>query len=76
MSSTSEHHHQLTDGEGKCSIPMWKNGWPHGFCNKTAYGEPEPDQQRDGVWNNGKFNPSYCPGLACYDHGGPKEKQS
>lgn len=62
------HHLKLNDeGEGKCSVPMWRNGLPAGFCDKVAYGEQKPDGRLfsyDG----------YVPGLACYVHGGPQKK--
>lgn len=76
MTCTSEHHHKLTNGVGKCSVPMWMNGVPAGFCDKPAYGKPVPSQMfRDG-WTgelrrmDGKYN-GYVPGLACEGHGGP-----
>lgn len=72
---SSEHHHKLTDGVGKCSVPMWRNGLPDGFCNKPAYGPQEEDQRRHGNYRSydGKWMPGYCSGLACYEHGGPRE---
>ena len=42
MASTSKHHHELTNGVGKCSVPMWMGGFPAGFCDKPAYGPPVP----------------------------------
>lgn len=52
-------------GYGKCSVPMWTNGVPAGFCNQPAYGErTEAGKQRyDG----------YVAYLACRFHGGPRE---
>lgn len=63
MARCSPIHMELTDGVGKCSVPMWIAGLPAGFCDGAAYGEPE-----------GRFNSydGYVPGLACYSHGGPK----
>lgn len=59
-------HETLTNGVGKCSVPMWVQGCPAGFCDAPAYGKPEPGQRRyDG----------YSSGLVCYDHGGPKGRQ-
>lgn len=76
MSSTLKWHHELTNGVGKCSVPMWSMGCPAGFCDKPAYGERPPcrtfynyaamEQQR---WDN-KYN-GHVPGLACEGHGGP-----
>lgn len=78
MSSTSKYHHELTNGEGKCSVPMWMNGCPAGFCDKPAYGERPPcgtywnhaagERQRFDLKYDG-----YVPGLACEGHGGPKK---
>jgi len=67
MSRCGKCHMELTDGVGKCSVPMWCNGLPAGFCDEPAYGEPTKD---------GKLRYSgYVPGLACYSHGGPKINQ-
>ena len=62
----SKHHLELENGEGKCSVPMWRGGIPAGFCDKPAYGEQEAGQDR---------YKGYCGGLACYGHGGPKGKK-
>ncbi len=81
MSRSQEHHHKLTDGVGKCSVPMWQWGVPAGFCDKPAYGNPEPCKQFRDAWTgemkrmDGKYN-GYVPGLACSGHGGPKEVKS
>ena len=64
MSCLSEHHKVLTDGVGKCSVPMWSaDGCPAGFCDGPAYGMPEPHQDRYG---------GYSSGLVCFEHGGPR----
>jgi len=60
----SECHKTLTDGVGKCSVPMWCNGLPAGFCDATAYGP----QTSEAIY------PGYVPGLACPAHGGPKTR--
>lgn len=61
----SECHFKLDkNGEGKCSVPMWCNGMPAGFCDNTAYGEPLPNNHYTG----------YVPGLACPGHGGPEKE--
>jgi hypothetical protein len=76
MSSTQQHHHELTDGVGRCSVPMWMNGCPCGFCDAPAYGKrPEGTQFRNAYTGemmrfDGRYN-GYVPGLACEGHGGP-----
>lgn len=81
MASLNEHHKHLTDGVGKCSVPMWMGGCPAGFCDEPAYGPQEPGQTRYGDYGpgyvngrwfaGGVFSPGYCSGLACHAHGGP-----
>jgi hypothetical protein len=70
----SKHHEELTNGVGKCSVPMWGGGVPAGFCDEPAFGKQEPGQRRYGEWSTawGKWFDGYCSGLACYNHGGPK----
>jgi hypothetical protein len=76
MSRTEKHHHELTNGVGKCSVPMWVEGCPSGFCDKPAYGfRPKCAEFRDAYTGemhrmDGKYN-GYVPGLACPAHGGP-----
>lgn len=65
-------HETLTDGVGRCSVPMWMGGCPAGFCNEPAYGKQEPGQTRYGERTDGRWWPGYCSGLACYAHGGPE----
>lgn len=68
MAGTLKHHHELTNGVGKCSMPMWANGIPEGFCDAPAYGHRRRGYEyRDGYGNY----TGYCPGLACPAHGGP-----
>ena len=73
---SSRHHHELTDGVGKCSVPMWAGGCPAGFCDEPAYGEPEPSETyRLGGYGeirreDGRYA-GYVPGLACWNHAGP-----
>lgn len=75
MACCSEHHKVLVNGEGKCSKPMWNAyGGEAGFCDEPAYGPQEPGQTRSGEYIRGRWLPSYVPFLACYGHGGPKEK--
>lgn len=76
MSATEKHHHELTNGVGKCSVPMWMNGCPAGFCDAPAYGKrPDSRQSRNAYTGemmrmDGRYN-GYVPGLACEGHGGP-----
>lgn len=74
MATLSTHHKKLTNGVGKCSVPMWMAGCPAGFCDELAYGPQEKDQRRYGDYYTGRvWYPGYCSGLACYNHGGPKK---
>ncbi|MBU2018015.1 MAG: hypothetical protein KJ941_00085 [Bacteroidetes bacterium] len=80
MSSLNDHHQKLTNGVGKCSVPMWSGGMPAGFCDNDAYGFRPPGES----WYNrhvgqqirfdGKYG-GYVPGLACPIHGGPKREE-
>jgi hypothetical protein len=75
MASTARHHHELTNGVGKCSVPMWTYGGPAGFCDAPAFGKPpECKMYRDrngGLRRaDGRYE-GYVPGLACPAHGGP-----
>ncbi len=72
----SDHHHTLTNGVGKCSVPMWCMGMPAGFCDEPAYGKPLPSRKfRDAhtgeVFREDGRYAGYVPGLACEGHGGP-----
>jgi hypothetical protein len=69
MATLSEHHKTLTNGVGKCSVPMWSGGCPAGFCDEPAYGEQVPPEP----WQRG-LPRAYAPGLACPGHGGPQPK--
>lgn len=64
MSSLSKHHRELTDGKGKCSVPMWIDHCPAGFCDRDAFG----NHCNSAVYNG------YVPALACIHHGGPESK--
>ena len=67
MARCSEIHKKLNDeGHGKCSVPMWCNGMPAGFCDRIAFGERRSSFRYDG----------YVPFLACHGHGGPKHNQT
>ena len=76
MSRTIKHHHELTNGKGKCSVPMYMGGCPAGFCDRPAYGEYVDTVERypqgpyRGQRMDNKFD-GYVPGLACTLHGGP-----
>lgn len=76
MASLSEHHKTLTNGAGKCSVPMWSGGCPDGFCNRAAYGNYIPGPMFRDAWTgerrrlDGKYS-GYVPALACEMHGGP-----
>ena len=74
MAILSEHHRTLTNGVGKCSVPMWSGGCPAGFCDEPAYGPQEEGQRRYGEYSpgHGRWFDGYCGGLACYHHGGPR----
>lgn len=60
----SRDHWKLTNGKGSCSVPMWQNGLPAGFCNDPAFGEPDE-------YGRLRYD-GYVPCLACYGHGGPR----
>jgi len=80
MARMSPRHQELDEtGRGLCSVPMWMDGCPAGFCDEEAYGErPESPTYRDG-WTgelyrrDGRYN-GYVPGLACIGHGGPRSR--
>lgn len=75
MGQLSKHHQELTNGRGKCSVPMWMSGCPAGFCDQPASGHrPESKEYMDGHGTlrrmDGKYA-GYVPGFACPAHGGP-----
>ncbi len=77
MAVCNQHHKELNEsGEGKCSVPMWMDGVPAGFCDEPAYGEPTKsntyrDYYGEIVRVDGKYS-GYVPFFACPGHGGPK----
>ncbi len=71
MSCMLKHHQELTDGTGKCSVPMWRLGTPAGFCDEPAYGHQPPTEALPW-W----LDLPYAPGLACPAHGGPPPQMS
>ena len=77
MSKGCKHHQELTNGVGKCSVPMWCCGLPAGFCDNEAYGE-RPQGKTIRRWDGFEYREDglyadYVPGLACPIHGGPKK---
>ena len=80
MSQLSKHHEELTNGVGKCSVPMWENGCPAGFCDNDAYSKrPKGEQFMNYSANemqrvDGRYN-GYVTGLACSAHGGLTKEQ-
>ena len=73
-----EHHKKLTNGVGKCSVPMWCGGCPDGFCDEPAYGfrPPCPDYYSPVTGQIHRLDEKYSgyvPGLACPRHGGPEK---
>ncbi len=75
MACMNRHHEELTDGEGRCSVPMWSGGCPAGFCDAPAFGRrPDSPMSRDyegrSFRADGRYS-GYIPGLACPIHGGP-----
>lgn len=69
MASTRREHHELVNGVGKCSVPMWCMGLPADFCNADAYGP----QRKPYSWETYPNHLPYCSGLACPNHGGPNK---
>ena len=79
MAQLQSRHKELTNGVGCCSVPMWCNGLPAGFCDAPAFGTYVDGprfrdaytgevRRMDGVYSG------YVPALACPAHGGPKQK--
>ena len=62
MAVCGEQHQKLTNGKGKCSVPMWIMGMPAGFCDRDAFGK----QTEEGKL----YYDGYVPYLACTIHGG------
>ena len=70
MACLSGIHKELnSDGYGQCSVPMWMNGMPAGFCDDRAFGKQTKEYlSRESRY----FTPAFCSGLACKGHGGPE----
>lgn len=73
----SEHHKQLVNGKGQCSLPMYYGYGNECFCDEPAFGYSLPRgkeywNRRTNEWIrwDGKYN-GYVPALACVAHGGP-----
>ncbi len=71
-------HKELDEkGEGFCSVPMWRDGIPDGFCDRPAFGKP-PETEWIRASDNrlvradGRYS-GYVPFLACPGHGGPEK---
>lgn len=85
MASLSKHHRELTNGVGKCSVPVWLGGCPAGFCDEPAYGEyidgeryPRAAHIRhemQGKRMDNKFD-GLVMGLACPAHCGPQKPET
>ena len=64
--------------KGKCSVPMWRDGCPAGYCDKPAYGKPTESRRYWSYVHNryvredNKYD-GYVPDLACVGHGGPEK---
>jgi hypothetical protein len=75
-----EHNKILINGGGKCSVPLFQNGCPAGFCDKPAYGFPIPCKEYRNAYTgrmervDGRYN-GYVPYLACPTHGGPEKNE-
>lgn len=77
MSTLQQHHMTVNqDGQGKCSVPMWRAGSPAGFCDAPAFGERPHSPMRMNysagrmMRDDNRYD-GYVPGLACVCHGGP-----
>lgn len=77
MARLSDWHKKVNEfGIGKCSVPMWMQGMPAGFCDEPAYGNrphsPERMNYCSGrmMRDDGRYD-GYVMGLACPGHGGP-----
>jgi hypothetical protein len=73
---TSTRHHELTEGVGKCSVPMWMGGLPAGFCDRPAFGNRKRHMIFKDAWTGERFADDggyvgHVPGLCCEMHGGP-----
>lgn len=68
----SKHHKEVNElGIGKCSVPMWCNGLPAGFCDKPAYSK---QTKEDLEFRRATNRYLYVPALACPAHGGEKSR--
>ena len=81
MAKSSKHHEELNEkGEGKCSVPMWCDGLPSGFCDKVAYSKHKGGKYyihpytNEYVYFDGTYG-GYVPALACPTHGGKTKEE-
>jgi hypothetical protein len=78
MACCSNWHKELDEnGVGKCSVPMWMNGVPAGFCDEPAFGKYIDGESFHNPHTHGRVRfdgkyTGYVPYLACPGHGGPK----
>ena len=78
MSTLSNNHKELTNGVGKCSVPMWSGALPSGFCDNEAYSERPKGKEYQAHGTayrlDGRYS-GYVPALACPAHGGLKKEE-
>ena len=81
MATLSKHHKELTNGVGKCSVPMWGGGCASGFCDKEAYSERPPSKKwynhaaQKEMREDGRYN-GHVSALACPAHGGERKEKT
>ena len=78
MSTLNKQHKELTNGLGKCSVPMWGGGLPSGFCDNDAYSDRPKGAEYivhgTSFRHDGRYA-GYVPALACPAHGGLKKEE-
>lgn len=79
MATLNKEHQQLNEyGEGRCSVPMWCNGSPAGFCDEPSYSNHKGgsyfEVRGDRRYTNGAYS-GYVPALACPAHGGKTKEE-
>lgn len=63
-----KHHEEVNEqGIGQCSVPMWREGMPAGFCDNNAYSK---QTEKDRELRKLTDQYLYVPALACPIHGG------
>ena len=74
MARLSARHETLINGWAPCSVPMWSDGCPAGFCDCIAFGKQTKAYQDRFIGIDPRMaRPAYCPAFACETHGGPAE---